>query len=97
MSVNQAMIENVVTRERVIELAQRMPSEKLLRWYEYGLFIQASSLTTTATEAVDEDEAKLWQEFADWEAASDEDWLKMEDNLGELLEVTGCVGEGARF
>lgn len=85
MSVNQAMIENVVTRERVIELAQSMPSEKLLRWYEYGLFIQTSPLTTSATEAVDEEEAGLWQEFADWEAASDEDWLKLEDTLREVV------------
>lgn len=85
MSVNQAMIENVVTRERIIELAQSMPSEKLLRWYEYGLFIQKSSLTTSPAEAVHEDEAGLWQEFADWEAASDEDWLKLEDSLGEVV------------
>ena len=85
MSVNQAMKENIVTRERVIELAHGMPSEKLLRWYEYGLFIQKSSLTTSATETVGEDDAGLWQEFADWEAASDEDWLKLEDSLGEVV------------
>lgn len=85
MRISQGIIENVVTRERVIELAQNMPSEKLLRWYEYGLFIQASPLTIPATEAVNEDEAGLWQEFADWEAASDEDWLKLENSLGEVV------------
>ena len=58
MSVNQAMKESIVMRERVIELAHNMPSEKLLRWYEYGLFVQTSPLTTT-TEAVDEMEDSL--------------------------------------
>ncbi len=74
-----------VTRERVIELVHALPPEKLLRWYEYGLFIQTSPLTIPATETADDDEAELWQEFAAWERASDEDWLAFEDSLNEVV------------
>lgn len=72
-----------VTRERVIELAHTMPPEKLLRWYEYGLFVQASPLTIPATET-DDDESELWEEIAAWEKASDEDWLEFENRLDEV-------------
>ncbi|MFN8494432.1 MAG: hypothetical protein U0350_42925 [Caldilineaceae bacterium] len=27
------------------------------------------------------EELQLWEEFAEWEAASDEDWLKLEESL----------------
>jgi hypothetical protein len=65
------MTERTVEREKVIELAKTMPLEKLASWYEYGLFIQSCA-------ELDDD---LRQEFAHWEAASDEDWLKMEEKI----------------
>lgn len=82
---DQPLRSTVITRERVIELAREMPPEQLLRWYEYGLFIQASALTLPATEAVDEEENELWLEFAAWERASDEDWLEFENSLDEVV------------
>lgn len=81
---DKPVTSTVVTRERVIELAHTMPPEKLLRWYEYGLFVQASPLTIPATETVDGDMAELWQEIAAWENASDEDWLEFENHLDEV-------------
>ena len=37
-------------------------------------------------EVTDADGIELWQEFAAWEQASDEDWRKLEDSLGESHE-----------
>lgn len=65
------MTERTVEREKVIELAKKMPLEKLTSWYEYGLFIQSRV-------ELDDD---LRQEFAQWEAVSDEDWLLMEEKI----------------
>jgi hypothetical protein len=65
------MIERTVEREKVIELAKKMPLEKLTSWYEYGLFIQSRV-------ELDDD---LRQEFAQWEATNDEDWLMMEEKI----------------
>jgi hypothetical protein len=65
------MTERTVEREKVIELAKKMPLEKLTSWYEYGLFIQSRV-------ELDDD---LRQEFAQWEAASDEDWLLIEEKI----------------
>jgi kynureninase len=74
------MGEETVTRDKVIDLAKTMPQEKLPSWYEYGLFLQTRSLGP----AVQEDAEKLLrQEVADWEAASDEDWLNMEKRLSQ--------------
>jgi hypothetical protein len=72
-----------VTRKQVIELAKMMPLEKLIRWYEYGLFIQSRPLSVPEVEISEEDEQLLMQEFAAWEAASDEDWVKLERDLIE--------------
>ena len=72
------MNTQTVTREQVVTLAKTMPLEKLAGWYEYGLFIQSRPLLTSVGEAKPEDEAELVAELAAWEAASDEDWLKME-------------------
>ncbi|MEW5985848.1 MAG: hypothetical protein AB1791_04365 [Chloroflexota bacterium] len=58
-----------------------MPLEKLASWYEFGLFIQWRPLILTAPEATLADQLQLKQECATWEAASDEDWLKLEDSL----------------
>ena len=71
----------VISREQVIELAKKMPLEKLGHWYEYGLFIQARPLTVSTGKIGVEDERLLTQEFAAWETASDEDWLNFEDSL----------------
>jgi hypothetical protein len=68
-----------ITREQVVELAQTMPLVKLIRWYEYGLFIQTSPLTVAAQQPLSEADA-LQQEFA----ASDEDWSKFEELLAEM-------------
>jgi hypothetical protein len=65
------MTESTVEREKVIELAKKMPPEKLASWYEYGLFIQSRF-------ELDDD---LRREFAQWEAASDEDWIMMEEKI----------------
>jgi hypothetical protein len=74
------MAEETVTRDKVIDLAKSMAQEKLATWYEYGLFLQTRSLSG----AVKKDaEAQLRQEVAHWEAASDEDWLNMEDRLSQ--------------
>jgi hypothetical protein len=79
------MQTEVVTREQVIELAKQMPVEKLVRWYEYGLYIQSHPLAVPVYEPIElDDEASLMEEFAAWEAASDEDWLKFENNLEKV-------------
>ncbi len=70
-----------VTRTQVIELAKTMPTSKLMSWYEYGLFIQ--SRPPMSEEAKEQEDAELIEEFAIWEAASDEDWLAFEDILAE--------------
>ncbi len=82
--INQAMKTEAVTREQVMELARILPLEKLVRWYEYGLFIQSYPLAIPAAQASEADEAQLRQEFGAWEAASDEDWLKLEQKLAEV-------------
>ena len=70
-----------VTRQDVIELAKRMPTNKLASWYEYGLFIQSRPKMTIAPKEKKEQEADLMEEFAMWEAASDEDWMTFEEIL----------------
>jgi hypothetical protein len=62
-----------VERGKVIELAKTMPSEKLVSWYEYGLFIQNR-------EGLDD----LHKEFARWEQASEEDSQTFERKLEEF-------------
>ena len=37
------------------------------------------------------DEAAMWQEFAMWEAASDEDWIKFENDLAQGSLIAVCV------
>lgn len=78
------MQTQVITREQVIELAKKMPIEKLVNWYEYGLFIQAHPRFTLRQERSTEAELQLLDELAEWEAASDEDWLKLEAGLSEV-------------
>lgn len=75
------MNTQTITREQVIALAMRMPREKLISWYEYGLFIQNHPTFTAAVEPVDEMDEDLSTELAAWEAASDEDWLAFEEQL----------------
>jgi hypothetical protein len=77
------MTTQKITREQVIELAKHMPIQKLVRWYEYGLFIQTRPLTMPTIEAISDDETELSEEFEAWEAASDEDWIKLENMLTE--------------
>jgi hypothetical protein len=72
-----------ITREQVVELAKTLPEEKLASWYEYGLFIKTRA-ETPAPEQLD-DEAALREEFAMWDAASDQAWHKVEQLLGEKL------------
>ena len=76
------MITQPITREEVIKLAKTMPVEKLVRWYEYGLFVLSHPLTIPASEQPDQ-ELRLAEEIAIWETASDEDWLKMEHLIAE--------------
>jgi hypothetical protein len=71
-----------VTLEQVIELAQTLPDEKLTSWYEYGLFIQSRIGEQSGPSEDDEAEA-FRREMAAWDAAADEDWLKMERLLEE--------------
>jgi len=79
------MNTQTITREQVIALAKMMPINKLVNWYEYGLFIQSRLVVRPAPEAVLTDEAELSAEFAAWEAASDEDWLKVEQQMIEAV------------
>lgn len=65
------MKQRTIERDKVIELAKNMPFEKLKSWYEYGLFIQSRNKL----------DDNLQQEFSQWEAASDEDWLLMEEKI----------------
>lgn len=75
-----AMKTQTITREQVVALAMTMPLEKLISWYEYGLFIQEHPIFTTT---VDDQEAELQAELAAWEAASDEDWRAFEQQMQE--------------
>jgi hypothetical protein len=77
------MKTQTITREQVLALAKTMPIEKLATWYEYGLFIQSHPTFVTAVETPTEGEHELAEEFAAWEAASDEDWLKIEQMIAE--------------
>lgn len=77
------MKTQTITREQVVALAMSMPLEKLISWYEYGLFIQNYRSFRAALEAMDEQEANLQAELAAWEAASDEDWLALEQQMQE--------------
>ena len=77
-----------MTREQVmrgiIELARRLPAEKLASWYQYGLFIQSQSVWIPTVKMEQQvSDAELADEFAMWEDASDEDWLKIEAMLKE--------------
>lgn len=71
-----------ITREQVIELVQTMPMEKLAVWYEYGLFVQSRPLISSPYTQNENDDS-LEEEFKEWEAASDEDWLGFEEKLTE--------------
>lgn len=77
------MNTQMITRKQIIALAMSMPPEKLVSWYEYGLFIQNHPLFTAAIEPLDEMDADLQTELAAWDAASDEDWLALEEQLQE--------------
>ena len=83
------MQTQIITREEVINLVNQMPLEKLVSWYEYGLFIQSQPVHVAPPTAADGDEADLQREFSVWEAASDKDWLTLENRLAE-------VDDGAR-
>lgn len=78
------MQTQIITCEQVIELAKKMPIEKLVSWYEYGLFIQTNPMFTPLKAIETKEELQLLDELAEWEAASDEDWLKLEINLAEV-------------
>lgn len=78
----------MVTREEVINLVNQMPLEKLVSWYEYGLFIQSQPVRVAPSTAADEEEAALQHEFSAWETASDEDWLMLEDKLAKVADGT---------
>lgn len=71
------MQKEPVTPEEVNELAKKMAPEKLARWYELGLFIESSSIGAV-------DNTQLMEEISSWEAASDEDWAKLESRLIEV-------------
>jgi len=87
------MYKQTITRQQVIDLALTMPLEKLTSWYDYGLFIwerplsqvietsNTAQLTTNTSLAMDSD---LADEFSDWEAASDENWVAFEKELEEM-------------
>lgn len=49
----------MVTREEVINLVNQMPLEKLVSWYEYGLFIQSQPVRVAPSTAADEEEDAL--------------------------------------
>ncbi|RIK41649.1 MAG: hypothetical protein DCC55_11240 [Chloroflexi bacterium] len=73
----------IITREQVIALAMNMPLEKLASWYEYGLFVLSRPTFVPATKDEITNDAELQAELAAWEAASDEDWLKLEQQMTE--------------
>ncbi len=61
-----------ITDAKILALAKELNEEKLADWYEFGIFLKERSKRN-----------ELAEEFADWEAASDEDWLKFENELAE--------------
>lgn len=61
-----------VTTEQVLVLARELSEEKLADWYEFGIFLKQKSA-----------QAELEKEFAEWEAASDEDFVNFENELAE--------------
>ncbi len=65
-------------REQVIVLAKTMPIDKLVSWYEYGLFIQSRCQNILSDKITQNDDSKLMDEIQQWEAASDEDALLFE-------------------
>ncbi|MBF0413106.1 MAG: hypothetical protein HQK70_10390 [Desulfamplus sp.] len=65
-------------REQVIVLANTMPIDKLVSWYEYGLFIQSRYQNILSDKIIQNDDSKLMDEIQQWEAASDEDALLFE-------------------
>jgi len=77
------MQNQMITRDKVIELAKKMPIEKLAPWYEYGLFIQAHPLVISTRQIEADNEVLLAQELAEWEAASDEDWQIFEEGMAK--------------
>ena len=75
------MQTETISPHQVVELAMKMPPDKLAAWYEYGLFIQSRPLVTATRSHMKQD---LMAELAEWEAASDEDWLAFEAQLTEI-------------
>lgn len=73
------MGSETVTRDEVIQLARTMPPEVLGKWYEFGLFLRSHPEAAATQKA----ETRLREEFASWEAASDEVWLRMENGLAQ--------------
>lgn len=65
-------------REQVIVLANTMPIDKLVSWYEYGLFIQSRYQNILSDKIIQNDDSELMDEIQQWEAASDEDALLFE-------------------
>ncbi|SLM32746.1 hypothetical protein MTBBW1_80084 [Desulfamplus magnetovallimortis] len=68
-----------ITREQVISLAKTMPVEKLTSWYEYGLFLQFRNISLDRGDENNKD--SLVKELSEWEAATDDDFLKFEHML----------------
>ena len=75
------MQTETITRHQVVELVMKMPPDKLAALYEYGLFIQSRPLVKAVGSQTTQD---LMAELAEWEAASDEDWLAIETLLAEI-------------
>lgn len=75
------MQTETISRRHVVELALKMPPDKLAAWYEYGLFIQSRPLAVADSSHA---EHELMAELAEWEAASDEDWQALEALLKEM-------------
>jgi hypothetical protein len=67
-----------ITREQVIALAMSMPLDQLAAWYEYGLFMQIRPGLVPIPENKSDSERELQAALAAWEAASDEDWFRLE-------------------
>lgn len=63
-----------ITTEKVLALAKQLDEHKLLNWYEFGVFLKERSHMG---------EADLEKEFAEWEAASVEDFVNFEKQLAE--------------
>jgi hypothetical protein len=52
----------IVEREKVIELAKKMPPEKLASWYEYGLFIQSRYEIRDDEPMILDEETRAWHD-----------------------------------